>query len=91
MTRNIKKWMLRRSRLFRHQRRHHRITRYYKEGMDIELISAITGVSVPVLKKTYLHVTDEDTVRLYERWLNEGRGGFVCPECGYRDGVLKSA
>ena len=24
MTRNIKKWMLRRSRLFRHQRRHHR-------------------------------------------------------------------
>ena len=68
-----------------HQLRHYRATQYYKDNMPLDLISTIMGVSVPVLKRTYLHLTDEDTVRQYEGWLDsvENKFGFVCPKCGY--------
>jgi len=66
-----------------HQLRHYRATQYYKDNMPLDLISTVMGVSVPVLKKTYLHLTDDDTVRQYEDWIKGARGGFVCPRCGY--------
>ena len=71
-----------------HQLRHYRATRYYKDNMPLDLMSAIMGVSVPVLKKTYLHLTDKDTVRQYESWAEkeEAKVGFVCPRCGYGGG-----
>lgn len=70
-----------------HQLRHYRATQYYKDNMPLDLISTIMGVSVPVLKKTYLHLTDDDTIRQYEGWLDSanGKDGFVCPKCGYSD------
>lgn len=70
-----------------HQLRHYRATKYYKEGMPLDLISQIMGVSVGVLKKTYLHLTDDDTVRQYEGWLDSKKSGsdFSCPRCGYPD------
>ncbi len=70
-----------------HQMRHYRATEYYKNGMDTELISQIMGVSVPVLKKTYLHITDKDTVRQYENWLDCFGSGFLCHRCGYGDPI----
>ena len=66
-----------------HQLRHYRATQYCKNNMPLDLISVIMGVSVPVLKRTYLHLTDDDTVRQYEDWLKVSRSGFVCPRCGY--------
>ena len=66
-----------------HQLRHYRATQYYKNNMALDLISTIMGVSVPILKRTYLHLTDDDTVRQYEDWLKVSKSGFVCPRCGY--------
>ncbi len=68
-----------------HQLRHYRATKYYKEGMPLDLISQIMGVSVGVLKKTYLHLTDDDTIRQYESWMDSKKvaPGFNCPQCGY--------
>jgi len=68
-----------------HQLRHYRATRYYKEGMPLDLISQIMGVSVGVLKRTYLHLTDDDTIRQYEGWLESKKteSDFECPRCGY--------
>ena len=66
-----------------HQLRHYRATQYYKDNMPLDLISTVMGVSVPVLKRTYLHLTDDDTVRQYEDWLKISKSGFVCPRCGY--------
>lgn len=70
-----------------HQIRHYRATQYYKDKMPLDLISTVMGVSVPVLKKTYLHLTDDDTVRQYETWLRISKAGirFVCPQCGYSE------
>lgn len=68
-----------------HQLRHYRATKYYKEGMPLDLISQIMGVSVGVLKRVYLHMTDDDTIRQYEGWLDSKKAdsGFSCPRCGY--------
>ena len=68
-----------------HQLRHYRATKYYKEGMPLDLISQIMGVSVGVLKRTYLHLTDDDTIRQYESWLESKKteSDFKCPRCGY--------
>ena len=68
-----------------HQLRHYRATQYYKDNMPVDLISTVMGVSVPVLKKTYLHLTDDDTIKQYEGWMDsvENKDGFVCPRCGY--------
>lgn len=67
-----------------HQLRHYRATRYFNDGMALDLISIVMGVSVQVLKSTYLHLTESDTVKQYETWLdNPNRHGFTCPECGY--------
>ena len=67
-----------------HQLRHYRATRYFNDGMPLDLISIIMGVSVQVLKSTYLHLTEADTVRQYENWLDNPNGhGFICPACGY--------
>ena len=67
-----------------HQLRHYRATRYFSDGMALDLISIVMGVSVQVLKSTYLHLTEADTVKQYETWLdNPNRHGFICPECGY--------
>jgi len=66
-----------------HQLRHFRATQYLREGMKIDLISQIMGVSVQVLRETYLHMTHGDTVREYEAWLNASRIEPVCPKCGY--------
>jgi len=70
-----------------HQLRHYRATQYCKDNMPLDLISTIMGLSVPVLKKTYLHLTDDDTIRQYEGWLDSAKAkdGFVCPKCGYSD------
>uniref|UniRef100_A0A6M3ILT6 Putative site-specific tyrosine recombinase n=1 Tax=viral metagenome TaxID=1070528 RepID=A0A6M3ILT6_9ZZZZ len=66
-----------------HQLRHYRATRYFADGMPLDLISIVMGVSVQVLKSTYLHLTEADTVRQYESWLDRKQGGFTCPRCGY--------
>lgn len=66
-----------------HQLRHYRATQYCKNNMPLDLISVIMGVSVPVLKRTYLHLTDDDTVCQYEDWLKASKNGFMCPRCGY--------
>jgi len=67
-----------------HQLRHYRATRYFSDGMPMDLISIVMGVSVQVLKSTYLHLTESDTVKQYEAWLDRvSSGGFVCPKCGY--------
>jgi len=66
-----------------HQLRHYRATRYYKEGMMVDLIAQIMGLSVPVLKETYLHLTHDDTVRQFEAWTQGLKKKFVCPKCGY--------
>ena len=68
-----------------HQLRHFRATKYYKEGMPMDLISQIMGVSVDVLKRVYLHMTDDDTIRQYERWVDfkKADSNFSCPRCGY--------
>jgi len=71
-----------------HQLRHYRATKYYKDGMPVDLISQIMGVSVPVLKKTYFHLTDDDTIMQYEKWLdvkNQKQKIFHCPICGYSE------
>ena len=69
-----------------HQLRHYRATRYFADGMPLDLISIVMGVSVPVLKSTYLHLTETDTVKQYETWLDHAKTGhFVCPRCGYGD------
>ena len=76
-----------------HQLRHYRATKYYKEGMSLDLISQIMGVSVEVLKKTYLHLTDEDTIRQYEGWLESKTTdtAFRCPRCGYsKESVIET-
>lgn len=72
-----------------HQLRHYRATKYYREGMQVDLISEIMGVSVPVLKETYLHLTHDDTVREFERWSQGLDKKFVCPECGYDERKVK--
>ena len=69
-----------------HQLRHFRATKYYKEGMRIDLIAKIMGLGVETLKKTYLHLTHDDTVAEYERWADNRPEVFVCPNCGYRKG-----
>jgi len=68
-----------------HQLRHYRATKYYKDGMPLDLISQIMGVSVLVLKRTYLHLTDDDTIRQYETWLDskKPKSDYKCPRCGY--------
>ena len=66
-----------------HQLRHYRATEYYKKCMDPELISQIMGVSVKVLKKTYLHITDKDTVSQYENWEDDLHSRSFCPKCGH--------
>ena len=68
-----------------HQLRHYRATKYYKDSMPLDLISQIMGVSVPVLKRTYLHLTDDDTIRQYETWLDSKKpeSDYKCPRCGY--------
>lgn len=69
-----------------HQLRHYRATKYYREGMPTDLISQVMGVSVEVLKRTYLHLTDDDTVLQYENWLElkeKRKPVFHCPICGY--------
>jgi len=73
-----------------HQLRHYRATKYYKEGMPLDLISQIMGVSVGVLKRTYLHLTDDDTIRQYESWLESKKteSDFKCPRCGYSQGAV---
>jgi len=70
-----------------HQLRHYRATKYYREGMSLDLISQVMGMSVGVLKRTYLHLTDEDTIRQYEGWLESKKeqSDFRCPRCGYSD------
>ena len=76
-----------------HQLRHYRATKYCKEGMALDLISQIMGVSVGVLKKTYLHLTDDDTIRQYEGWLESKKieFDFKCPRCGYsKESITKS-
>jgi len=68
-----------------HQLRHYRATKYYKDGMPLDLISQIMGVSVGVLKRTYLHLTEDDIVKQYEEWLDSKKTepDFRCPRCGY--------
>jgi len=66
-----------------HQLRHYRATKYFTDGMPLDLISIVMGVSVQVLKSTYLHLTEADTVRQYESWLDRKKIGFICPKCGY--------
>lgn len=66
-----------------HQIRHFRATQYIKDGMEIDLVSQIMGVSVQVLRKTYLHMTHDDTISQYESWLNHSRIEPVCPKCGF--------
>ena len=66
-----------------HQLRHYRATRYYKEDMRVDLIAQIMGLSVPVLKETYLHITHDDTVREFEVWAQGSNKRFICPKCGY--------
>jgi len=72
-----------------HQLRHYRATHYYKEGMRVDLIAQIMGLSVPVLKETYLHITHDDTVREFEAWAQGSNKKFVCPECGYDERKIK--
>jgi len=69
-----------------HQLRHYRATKYYTDGMPLDLISAVMGVSVQVLKTTYLHLTEHDTVKQYETWLDRVKAGYVCPRCGFAEG-----
>lgn len=71
-----------------HQLRHYRATRYYRDGMAPQLISAIMGMSEATLRSTYLHLTDQDTVREYEVWAANQKAGSVtvCPRCGYDGG-----
>jgi len=66
-----------------HQIRHFRATQYIKDGMEIDLVSQIMGVSVQVLRETYLHMTHDDTIRQYETWLNHSKIEPVCPKCGF--------
>ena len=73
-----------------HQLRHYRATRYYKEGMRVDLIAQIMGLSVPVLKETYLHLTHDDTVQEFERWTQGLDKKFKCPKCGYDERKKKS-
>lgn len=72
-----------------HQLRHYRATRYYRDGMAPQLISAIMGMSEATLRSTYLHLTDQDTVREYEVWAanRTAVSAVVCPRCGYNGDV----
>jgi site-specific recombinase XerD len=71
-----------------HQLRHYRATCYYKQGMSIDLISMIMGVSPTVLKQTYFHMTKFDIVDQYEQWLANKDKPYEevirCPKCGYQ-------
>jgi len=72
-----------------HQLRHYRATRYYRDGMAPQLISTIMGMSETTLRTTYLHLTDNDTIKEYEEWVQNRKvagDGHVCPRCGYREG-----
>ena len=71
-----------------HQLRHFRATQNYKDGMSMDLISRIMGVSVETLKAVYLHVNTDDIIEQYERWAKTNKG-FVCPECGYSESAQK--
>lgn len=69
-----------------HQLRHYRATKYFNNGMPLDLISIVMGVSVGVLKSTYLHLTEADTVKQYEVWLDRKKGRSSCPRCGFTAG-----
>lgn len=64
-----------------HQLRHWRATKYYREGMPIDLISELMGMSPKVLKTTYLHLTSDDFVKRFEDWRESSKN--ICPNCGY--------
>jgi len=76
-----------------HQLRHYRATHYYKQGMPIDLISMIMGVSPNILRKTYFHMTEKNIVEQYEQWLENKDKVYEefiqCPKCGYQKGIEK--
>ena len=42
-----------------HMTKHTAVTRMIENGIRIEVISAIVGTSVEVLRKTYAHILDD--------------------------------
>lgn len=73
-----------------HQLRHFRATQYRKEGLQPDVISQIMGVSVEVLRSNYFHMTHDDIIREFERWI-KNKIEPICPNCGYdqRAGAIK--